>query len=69
MPDIYNWKRKIERELERVKELNISEDNKQIIHDYYKHCVGNALSQACILNEIKQLRVIAEVLNKPFTES
>jgi len=69
MPDIYNWKGKIERELERIKELNICEDNKQIIHNYYKYCVGNALSQATIFNEIKQLRVIAEVLNKPFTEA
>jgi len=69
MPDIYNWKRKIERELERVKELNICEDNKRVIYDYYKHCVNNALSQASILNEIKQLRVIAKVLNKPFTEA
>lgn len=69
MADIYNWKRKIERELERVKELNICEENKTVIYDYYKHCVSNALSQASIFNEIKQLRVIAEVLNKPFTEA
>ncbi|MCM8803337.1 MAG: hypothetical protein NC827_08555 [Candidatus Omnitrophica bacterium] len=69
MADIYNWKRKIERELERIEESSICSENKAVINSYYKYCVGNALSQATILSEIKQLRVIAGILNKPFTEA
>jgi len=57
MVDIHNYKRRLERSLERIKEEKILDSNKRLILRFYKHCLVEGLTdlrEGLIKNGVKK---------------
>jgi len=67
--DIHNYKRRLERTIERVKESDISEDNKKIILQFYDNCSTESLSLSKTERYIFDILSYAKTINKPFLEA
>jgi site-specific recombinase XerD/ribosomal protein L40E len=66
--DIHNYRRRLERVLERIKVLDIPEENKKAISDFVDNLLGKSLSIARIEHHVQILRYICKVSGKPFSQ-
>lgn len=64
--EIYNYDRKIESVLNRIKHSKIEPKNKATILDFYVDCLPRGLSKARILKYFCTLQSIAKIFNKSF---
>jgi len=67
--DIHNRKKNLERAIVRLKNSQLSEENKNLILKFYDECVSDGLSIDRLLFYIERLHTIARLLNKDFTEA
>jgi integrase/ribosomal protein L40E len=63
----YNAKR-LEKDLERIRKSEISEENKALILKFHEYSVANGLSKAGLRNQLWCLYCLAKLLDKPFTQ-
>ncbi len=66
MVDIHNYKRRLERSLERIKEEKILDSNKKLILRFYKHCLAEGLTDGKTHRYIDDLVRISKWLEKDF---
>jgi len=66
--DIHNYRRRLDRVLERIKDSNILEENKKAISDFVSSLLGKSLSIARIEHHIQILRYISKLSDKSFSQ-
>ncbi len=66
---IYNFPRKLERELEKLKANVVGKENSEVLLKFYKHLVAEGVSIARIIKYLTTLRNLASRLNKPFEKA
>jgi len=66
MVDIHNYKKRLERTLEKVKNSNISKQNKKDIFDFHNFCFSIGIGHAKIQRYVFDLEKIAGLLKKDF---
>jgi hypothetical protein len=64
MADIYNYERRLELVLEKIRKSDISEKNKEVIDRFKDECFAEGLSIARIIRHLYNLRRLAEWLKK-----
>jgi len=67
--DIYNRKRNLERAIVRLKNSQLSEENKNLILKFHDECISNGLSADRLVFYIEKLGRMAQLLNKDFTKA
>jgi integrase len=67
--DIHNRKRNLERTIFRLKNSQLSEENKNLILRFHDECVSDGLSVDRSLFYIEKLRIVAQLLNKDFPKA
>ncbi|MFH8080465.1 MAG: site-specific integrase [Candidatus Aenigmatarchaeota archaeon] len=64
-----NTARSLEKDIERIKNFSICEENKQLIFKFFNLLNANGFRKATLRNVLWALSTIAKILNKPFTEA
>jgi site-specific recombinase XerD/ribosomal protein L40E len=64
--DIHNYGRRLDRVLERIKNFDIPEENKNAITEFSKFLIAKSLSIARVEHYISNLKTISKFCNKPF---
>lgn len=65
---VYRYNRLIENALERIRNSDLFEENKQKLFEFYKECIVRGYSKARTIKYINTLYYIAKLLGKPFSE-
>lgn len=66
--DIHNFEKRLERTLEKVKDSDISEQNKQDIIEFHNYCFSTGIGHAKIQRYLFDLEKLAHFTDKKFTE-
>ncbi len=69
MVDIHNYKRRLERTLQRVEESTISPENKALIRKFYQRCTIDSMSLSKVERYLYDLKKFALMLNKSFLDA
>ena len=64
--DIYNYEKRLEGVLNRVKNSTIVKENKTKILEFYQECLAQGLSRARVIKYLDTLERTARLLKKPF---
>jgi len=64
--DIHNYRGRLDRVLERIKEFDIAEPNKTAIAEFSRHLMNKSLSIARVEHYISNLKGLSSYFNKPF---
>lgn len=67
--DIHNYKRRLERTVDKIKRSNISEENKKWIMQFHDNCFTESLSLSKIERYLFDLHKFAEMLNKDLMQA
>lgn len=67
--DLYNEKRRLERTIQKIEELNISKSNKERLIEFKNYCLANNVGKNKTSRYLYDLMHIAEWLNKPFEKA
>lgn len=66
--EIYNYQRRIEGALKRIKLSDFGEEDKILFDEYYRECIILSLSKARIAKYLNTLKRIRVMLSKPFKQ-
>ena len=68
MSNLYNFDRRLDREVKRISKSNINERNKELIFSFQRRLLADGISKARIWKYLMSLRIIAEMHDKSFEE-
>ena len=66
MNNLYDFDKRLQSEVERIKKAQFCKKNKELIFSFQKRLLAEGISKSRIWRYLMSLRVIAEIHNKPF---